>query len=325
MSAIFFDELDLPEPKYNLGIHGLAHGRMTGEMIIALEEVMLKEQPDLTMVYGDTNSTAAGAIAAVKLHIPVCHIEAGMRTSSLSNPEEVNRILTDHVSSLLFCAVESSVAVLAKENITSGVYFTGDPMYDAFMKYSRKASRYKENLTLETLSGKGEIPVPDKYYYLTCHREENTHNDESLYEIMYAMNCLEHPSVFPVHPRNRDRALSLQSKAGFNNVICVKPVGYLASIALVENAEKVVTDSGGVQREAFFAGIQCVTIFDQPTWRETFTGNMNQLAHADKNDILDKLSNKITLDPSYRPFGDGHSAKKIANLIELWYNATKKC
>ena len=313
MSDVFFEELDIPKPDYNLGISGGTHGKMTGEMLIAIEEVLLKETPDMVLVYGDTNSTMAGALAAVKLHIPICHVEAGGRLGTLTNPEEVNRITTDHVSTLLMCCTESAIEFLKKEGKTENVFLVGDPMYDAFEFYKKKVGEQQPE-ELEDLDG-NKVACPKNYYYMTCHREENAGSDETLTEILSAMNSLEYPCIYPVHPRNQQRVACLQEQHKFENIITCKPVGYLMSVFLTLHARKIVTDSGGLQREAFFAEKQCVTVFDHVIWPETMIDNRNQLAKAEQGDIIAKLSNEQILRKDINPFGDSHSAEKIVKII----------
>ena len=314
MSDIFFREMNIPKPDYNLGIAGGTHGQMTGDMMIAIEKALLKEKPDALLVYGDTNSTIAAALAAVKLHIPVCHVEAGNRVGTLTNPEEVNRICTDHVSSLLMYCTESAEVFLQKEGLIDRAFLVGDPMYDAFLYYSEWLK--KEHLEVVTdLFGK-EVDLPREFYYMTCHREENTIHDERLIEILEAMNSLESPTIYPVHPRNREQVKRLCGQNLYNNIITTQPVGYLRSIDFVRRAKKVVTDSGGVQREAFFSRVQCVTVLDFVCWPETMVGKVNQLAKPDRKDIISKLSSKINWNHEYQPFGNGHSAVKIVKLIE---------
>lgn len=313
MSDIFFEELDIPKPDYNLGISGGSHGKMTGEMLIRLEEVMVKEEPDAVLLYGDTNSTLAGALAAVKLHIPIAHVEAGNRLGTKNNPEEINRIVTDHVSSLHLCCTESAKQFLQKEGITDTAFVVGDPMYDAFLYYSKKVGNHAPE-RLKNLNGT-EIDMPEHFYYMTCHREENAGTDKALIEILSAMESLKYPTIYPVHPRNKSRVQRIVEKCQMKNIICCEPVGYLMSVYLVNHAEKIVTDSGGLQREAFFAKRQCVTVFDYVSWPETMKDNRNQLAKPKKEDILNKLNKGQTVREDYS-FGDGKSYEKIVNKIE---------
>jgi UDP-N-acetylglucosamine 2-epimerase len=313
MSGVFFDELDIPEPDHNLGVSGGSHGAMTGNMMIKMEEILLKEDPDAVLVYGDTNSTLAGALSAVKLHIPVIHVESGGRLGTLQNPEEVNRVLTDRISSVLFCCTASAVNFLKKEGIEDGVHLVGDPMYDAFLYYKKKIGETPLEI-LQDLWGK-ERKIPQSYYYLTCHREENAGSAENLLEILMAMEGLDVPTVYPVHPRNRKLVMELARKHNLENIIFCAPVGYLMSIYLVNHARKVVTDSGGVQREAFFAEKQCVTVFDHVVWPETMTEKRNQLAKPCRNDIIEKLEESISFDSTDRPFGDGKSAEKMVQVL----------
>lgn len=314
MSDVFFEELDIPKPNYNLGISGGSHGKMTGEMLIALEKVMIKEVPDVVLLYGDTNSTLAGALAAVKLHIPVCHVEAGARLGTLGNPEEVNRILTDHVSSLLLCCTASALVFLKKEGKVDNVHLVGDPMYDAFVYYSERIGEESSEV-LKGLDGEDKL-LPEQFYYLTCHREENTGEKETLIEILNAMESLDAPCVYPVHPRNREKVLEIQKKQEYKNILFVNPVGYLMSVYLVNHAKKIVTDSGGLQREAFFAKKQCITVFDHVVWPETMTGNRNQLSKPKKDEILTKLKAPMEIREDAQPFGDAHASKKIADLLK---------
>ncbi len=312
MSETFFEELDIPKPDYNLGISGGTHGQMTGKMLIAIEELLLKEQPDWLLVYGDTNSTLAAALAAAKLHIPICHVEAGARTHSKTNPEEMNRICTDHLSSLLLASTQSGMDSLKKENLSDRGYLVGDPMYDAFCSYSDRFQA--RDVILIGLDGKA-CTLPKDFYYLTCHREENTNDDQSLAEILKAMDDLDAPTIYPVHPRNKERVKRLQTRYGFEQICFTEPVGYLESIFLVNHAIKIVTDSGGLQREAFFAKKKCVTILDFVVWPETMVDNRNHLARPEKEDILAKLQLEQFIRKDYQPFGDGNAAQKIVDLI----------
>ncbi len=313
MSDVFFDEMEIPHPDYNLGISGGTHGHMTGLMLSEIEQILYKEKPDMLQVFGDTNSTMAAALAAVKLDIPVCHVEAGNRLGTLSNPEEVNRIVTDHVSRLHLTCTESASAYLRKEGFENSVHLVGDPMYDAFLyysKYSRQNAQHKFKSIDSTT-----IKCPSEYYYLTCHRQENTDVEEKIDNILRAMNTLDAPTIYPVHPRNREKVMKICKNRDYNNIILIEPVGYLDSLFFVNNAKKIVTDSGGLQREAFFAKKQCVTIFDYIVWPETMKGYVNQLAKPLEQDILDKLEREVVFDLEYHPFGDGHSADKIVTEI----------
>ena len=314
MSDVFFREMDIPDPDYNLGISGGSHGQMTGKMLMALEGVLLDEKPDMLLLFGDTNSTMAGALAAAKLCIPVCHVEAGNRLGSLQNPEEINRIVTDHVSSLLLPCTVSGVEFLKREGFSDSVHLVGDPMYDAFCYYSSRLDGTELD-NIISLDGK-KVKVPEEFYYMTCHRQENTDTDEKLCQILMAVNSLECPTIYPVHPRNHERVMRLCGNGRFGNVILTQPVGYLTSVSLVNRAKRIVTDSGGLQREAFFAGKPCVTVFDFVVWPETVVNNYNQLAKPDRDDILNKLSTEVHFDPDYRPFGDGHAGDKIVKEIK---------
>lgn len=311
MSEVFFREMEIPTPDYNLGIAGGSHGEMTGRMLIEIEKVLQNEVPDAVLLYGDTNSTLAGALAAVKLHIPVIHVEAGNRLGTLDNPEEVNRICTDHCSTLLLCATEDARRKLEKENLGDRAHVIGNVMYDSFLHF---AGRPWTNPHIIGLDGK-PVTVPEEFYYMTCHRQENTNTDEPLTEILAAMNSLDAPTIYAVHPRNHQRAMRVAAENGFRNVILTEPVQYSDSVQLVSRAKKVVTDSGGLQCEAFYAGVQCVLVMDYVVWPETMVDNRNQLAKPDRKDILEKLSREQHVDPSYQPFGDGHAAEKMTELI----------
>lgn len=314
MSQTFFEELDIPKPDYNLGIAGGSHAQMTGKMMIELEKLMVKEQPDWVLVYGDTNSTLAAALSAAKLHIPICHVEAGARTHCLTNPEEINRICTDHISSLLLTSTESGMKYLADEGLRDRTFMVGDPMYDAYMYYS---GCIVDKFMLMTIEGE-KVDIPEQFYYLTCHREENTAADKTLEEIFKAMESLDAKTIYPVHPRNKVRAMKLQKEGQYSNIILTEPVGYKESLYLVNHSIKIVTDSGGLQREAFFAQKKCVTILDFVCWPETMCDNRNTLAKPIANDILEKINYVQTIRKDYEPFGDGNAAKKIVKMISTY-------
>lgn len=316
MSDIFFEELSIPTPVYNLGISNATHAQMTGRMLEKIEKVIFSENPDMLLVYGDTNSTLAGALAAVKVHVPVIHVEAGGRLGTLDNPEEVNRILTDHISTILFACTKSAAAFLKKEGLQEKTYLSGDPMYDAFLYYSKKIG--EQLPVIIDINEKIWELQNNNYYYLTCHRQENTSDEATLFEILSAMQALDRPVVYPVHPRSMAVVKKLYTAHNFRNIIVCEPTGYLMSLSLVKNAKKVITDSGGLQREAFFAGKQCVTIFNHVVWPETMLDNRNQLSIPNKNMILEKLDSSQHLDETYKPFGDGKACEKICDVINRW-------
>lgn len=308
MSELFFEEMDIPKPDYNLGISGGTHAQMTGRMMIAIEEVLQNEKPDWLLVYGDTNSTLAAALAAAKLHIPVCHVEAGARLHTIKNPEEINRVCTDHIGTLLLTSTENNLDELRKENLGYRGRFVGDPMFDAFRIYSQKLNA--RDIEVNLLSGE-TFSVPENFYYLTCHREENTKDDWKLLEILRAMETLDASTIYPVHPRNREQAIHIARENGISKVLLTEPIGYIESVCLINNAKKIVTDSGGLQREAFFAGRKCVTVFDCVVWPETMVGHRNDLAKPEARDIIEKLAIEQSINKDLHPFGDGHAAEKI--------------
>lgn len=314
MSDVFFREMDIPKADYYLGISGGTHAQMTARMLESIEPILIKEEPDALLVYGDTNSTLSAALAAVKLQIPVFHVEAGNRMGTLKSPEEVNRIITDHISAINFCATEDALNKLNKEGLESVSYCVGNIMFDSFLNVANKPWDHSNILYFDGNS----VSVPDQYYFMTCHRQENTYDDKPLTEILFAMNSLDAPTIYAVHPRNHERAQRIVKKEGLNNIILTQPVGYFDSVHLTKNAKKILTDSGGLQCEAFYAGVQCVFVLDYAVWPETMTGNRNQLAKADRNDILNKLSVEQTIDPSYQPFGNGHAADEICKIINKW-------
>lgn len=270
MSDVFFMELNIPKPTHHLGISGGGHGDMTGRMLQALEPVMLAEQPDMVIVYGDTNSTAAGALCAVKLHIPVAHVEAGLRSFDRRMPEEINRIIADHVSDLLLCPTRMAVAHLAAEGITRGVHHVGDVMFDAALHAAKEAtarSNILERLSLE----------PGSYCVATVHRAENTDTPEALARVIgwLAAESESRPVVLPLHPRTR-RALK-QTAIDPGPIRLVEPLGYLDMTRLVRSAAAVFTDSGGLQKEAYFHRVPCVTLRPVTEWVETVEAGWNRL------------------------------------------------
>ena len=282
LSQIFFSQLSIPEPDYNLGIGSAEHGEQTGRMLRGIEEVLLFETPDLVVVYGDTNSTLAGALAAVKQKIPVAHVEAGLRSFKRLMPEEINRVLTDQVSSLLFCPTKTSVQNLRKEGITKGVHLVGDVMFDSLRQHIKRAEKNSGILKKLGLSKKD-------FYLITIHRAENTDIKENLKKIIEILSGLDKKTVFPVHPRTK-KFLSefnllgrLESKG---DLLLIGPVSYLDMLVLEKNARCVLTDSGGVQKEAFFLRTLCLTLRDETEWVETLRNGSNKLVGLNRERLL---------------------------------------
>lgn len=308
MNKVFFEELNIPEPDYHLDVGSGSHGYQTGEMIKRIEEVLLKEEPDLVLVYGDTNSTIAGALAASKLHITVAHIESGLRSYDKSMPEEINRILTDHCSDILFCPTETSADNLKREGVMNGVHLTGDVMVDA-LKENIKIAEKKERIL-------DEIDLKSKEYYLaTIHRAENTDDFERLENIVDAF-CEIGNLVFPCHPRTE------KSLKGFGlwdrlveNTRVIRPVGYLDMLMLEKNARKVLTDSGGVQKEAYIFKVPCITLRDNTEWVETVEDGWNVLVGADEEKIVKGVNEFEPGNKQRNVFGDGDASKRIVKII----------
>ncbi|TYS63777.1 UDP-N-acetylglucosamine 2-epimerase (non-hydrolyzing) [Bacillus infantis] len=308
MSDIFFEELHIPKPHYQLGVGSGNHGKQTGEMLAKIEEIVLKETPDYLMVYGDTNSTLAGALVAAKLHVPVIHIEAGLRSFNKKMPEEVNRIMTDHVSEFLFCPTDTAVENLKNENITHNVFNIGDVMYDAVL-YNRELAAEKSSILSEnSLTEKG-------YHLITIHRAENTDDIDNMKNILEAFSQIEDMKVWPIHPRTKHKLASYGiSLEDIPNLKVIDPVGYLDMLTLVANSKKIVTDSGGVQKEAYFMKVPCVTVREQTEWVETLAGEANILTGTDTAKIVEAVNKKV--EPQYKEvFGDGKASEKIAELI----------
>jgi UDP-GlcNAc3NAcA epimerase len=314
MSDVFFDELGIPKPKYSLEISGGDHGDMTGRMLIAIEKVIKQEQPDMVLVYGDTNSTLAGALAAAKLHVPIAHVEAGLRSFNMKMPEEINRILADRVSSLLFCPTQTAIDNLQTEGVTEGVYNVGDIMYDVALFYKDAAKnneRVLKELEVET----------SEYVLATCHRAENTNDADRLHEIITGISKVanEIPVIFALHPRTKQYIKELGCDDLLNNVTLVDPLPFLEMVALEQSAKLILTDSGGVQKEAFFYGVPCLTMRDESEWLETINLGMNKLVGASKTKIVSSVK-EILSKPKpdlteEMPYGDGTTSKKILDLI----------
>jgi len=311
MAGVFFDELNIPKPDYDLGIGSDSHGRQTGKMLIALEEIVDKEQPDAIIVYGDTNSTLAGAIIASKRHIPLIHIEAGLRSYNKLMPEELNRVMTDHVSTLLFTPTETAVKNLQKEGITEGVYTVGDVMYDAVI-YNMELAERRFNLQNFDL-------VSKQYYLGTIHRAENTDTKEQLTAILKAFSKVEEKVYLPLHPRtkNKIKEYGLASLlTDSTNIHIVEPVSYLEMLLLEKNAKAIITDSGGVQKEAYFMKVPCVTLRLQTEWIETVEYGWNQLVDPLTEDLAEVLKYIQEGLPINNLYGSGDAAVKITNILK---------
>ena len=311
MSEVFFEELNIPKPAYNLGVGSGTHGKQTGEMLMKIEEVIFREKPDILMVYGDTNSTLAGALAASKLHIPVAHVEAGLRSYNMRMPEEQNRVLTDHISTWLFCPTETAAENLKKEGITKGVNVCGDVMLDSVLHFLKLAKSNPEKTAIYKQLG----IEPKRYRLATLHRAETTDGGlEAITRIFDAFEQFPEPVVIPIHPRTRPLAEEAVDKRRYRNIRLTDPVGYLEMLLLTSGAIQVLTDSGGLQKEAWFMKVPCVTLRGETEWVETLEGGWNVLADLTTEDILEKALH-TEIDESARsrmPFGDGNASGKIA-------------
>lgn len=306
MSEIFFDELEIPAPDYNLEISNLPHGAMTGRMLEGIEIILHRDRPDLVLVYGDTNSTLAGALAASKLHIPVAHVEAGLRSFNMKMPEEVNRILTDRISNLLLCPTSGAVENLIKEGVKDGVHNVGDVMFDVTRYFCEKS---KKNIPLELFGAK-----PQKYVLCTLHRAENTDDIARLSSILAAVREIakEIQVIFPVHPRTRQLLKKLKKDSWLDGVTILEPLSYLEMLRLEMDAKLIMTDSGGVQKEAFFHRVPCITLRNETEWVETLDYGWNKLVGADKGLILSSFRSETRPQvDEFFPYGYGDAASSI--------------
>jgi UDP-GlcNAc3NAcA epimerase len=308
MSQIFFQELDLPAPDYNLGIGSGPHGQQTGAMLAALEPVMQAEQPDWVLIRGDTNSTLAGALAASKVCLRIAHIEAGARSFNRDMPEEINRLVADRLSDLLFCISPSGVENLAAEGVTKGVHYVGDVMYDAVLHTLPLAIRRGKVLSHLGVSRQG-------YVLATVHRAANTDNPETLTRIVSALNALGEPVVFPVHPRAR-AAIGKLGVSFRPHVTAIEPVGYLDMLMLESSARVILTDSGGVTREAYFLGVPCVTLRAQTEHVETIELGWNTLVGTEPDHIIETVRHFRPTGPHPPIYGDGAAAQRIVRTLE---------
>lgn len=309
MSKVFFDELQIPQPEYNLEVGSALHGAQTGRMLERIEKVLVQERPHFVLIHGDTNSTLAGALTAVKLQIPVAHVEAGLRSFNRRMPEEINRIVADHVSTLLFCPTNTARENLAKEGITKGIHQVGDVMYDSVLfnaKLAEQSSTIMEELGLESKS----------YYLATIHRAENTDDLERMDSILSAFGQTERPVMLPLHPRTR-KILDKQLSKVSGNVGVIQPVSYLDMLVLEKNARLILTDSGGVQKEAYWFQVPCITLRNETEWVETVDSGWNTLAGANRQRIVDAIGESYNKPASQHCelYGNGRSAEKICKIL----------
>lgn len=305
MSDIFFKELDIPVPGINLGVGSSSHGKQTAEMLSGIESVLLSEKPDWLLVYGDTNSTVAGSLAAAKLNIPIAHVEAGLRSFNRRMPEEINRIATDHISTCLFAPTQNAMHLLKNEGLADRSVFSGDVMYDSILHYKEIA---RKKCKLENIA---EVE-PGKYFLATVHRQENTDVLSNLQSIFLAFSELDMPVIVPLHPRT----LKFMDNVSYrSNVKIIEPVGYLEMITLLDHSYKVLTDSGGLQKEAFFLKKPCVTLREETEWIETLEDNWNFIVGTDKTKILEKIHVQ-QFGAQKEFFGCGKAAEKILDYLE---------
>ena len=309
MSAIFFTELNIPAPDYNLGIASGPHGAQTGAMLAKIEEVLLIENPDWVLVYGDTNSTLAGVLAAAKLHFRVAHVEAGLRSFNRAMPEEINRVVADHLSDLLFCPSQTAVDNLKAEGVTRGVQLVGDVMADVLASAIVRSNSRSDILETLGLSEK-------RYLLTTIHRAENTDDAARLKNILAALSELNEQIIFPIHPRARKTLDAMGNpQSEIRNLQLIEPVGYLDMVRLEQSARKILTDSGGVQKEAYWLKVPCITLRDETEWVETVQAGWNVLTGADKSQIVRAV--RSFTPPNLHPalYGDGKTAARVVAVL----------
>ena len=309
LSDVFFDELGIPEPDHNLGIGSESHATQTAQMMTGLEELVDEYKPDVLLCYGDTNSTLAAAIVASKRDVKLAHVEAGLRSFNRDMPEEMNRILTDHASDILFAPSERSVDNLKSEGITDGVYNVGDVMYDSLLWARKKGAEHSRI--------HDELGVADtKYLLATVHRPRNTDDRERLETILMSLAADPRPVIFPAHPRTIDRLERYDLlEMAEEDLTLIDPVGYLDFVMLQAGAEIIVTDSGGIQKEAFFLDVPCVTLREETEWLETVEAGGNVLVGADTDAIVEALANPPQSSSDAEPYGDGKAGEKIVRAL----------
>lgn len=310
MSQVFFEELGLPEANINLNVGSGSHGIQTGQMLIGIEEVLLMEKPDWVLVYGDTNSTLSGALAAVKLHIPLAHVEAGLRSFNREMPEEHNRVLTDHCADLLFCPTQTAIDNLAREGLVKNAYLVGDTMYDAVKQFSDIARGRSQVLFVFNLE-------PKKYALATIHRASNTDRVENVKNILFALNRVNIPVVLALHPRTRSVIEQMNlSLSNYSNIIVIPPQGYLDMLMLEQNAYVIMTDSGGMQKEAYWMDVPCITLREETEWMETLQHGRNILAGANSEKILEAFHTIDQRKTDPVQFTQPESAFHIMQILE---------
>ncbi|MGE5424871.1 MAG: non-hydrolyzing UDP-N-acetylglucosamine 2-epimerase [Syntrophothermus sp.] len=305
MSEIFFKELNIPHPGYNLGVGSGSHAVQTAQMLTGIEEILLKEKPEWTLVYGDTNSTLAGGLASVKIHVPVAHVEAGLRSFNHEMPEEINRIITDRIADLLFAPTPTAVENLKKEGLEGITAFSGDVMFDSILFYREQIKKTPEKY-------KTRVPG-DKYMLATIHRAENTDHPENMRNILEAFEKSGKIIVLPIHPRTR-KTITESYKIP-NNVHIIDPVGYLEMLKLTMDAEKVLTDSGGLQKEAYFMGTPCITLRTETEWLETVHDDWNTVTGTNISAIMEAIERPFPATLQKNLFGDGNAAEKIVGHL----------
>ena len=323
MDKIFFEELDLPKPNYHLGVGSGSHGRQTGMMLERIEAVLVKEKPEVVVVYGDTNSTLAGALSAAKLNIPVAHVEAGLRSFNRTMPEEINRLLTDHLSTFLFCPTDQAVRNLLREGIKDGkgkiVKKVGDVMYDSILYYLKLLERKSTILKDLGFNTSHESRVTS-YYLATLHRAENTNDPKRLKSILKALNEIGRntPIVLPLHPRTKKMIETYHLFSEFKNIKFIEPVSYLNMLKLEKNAKAILTDSGGVQKEAYWLKVPCLTLREETEWVETIKSGWNVLVGIGVKRIVKEVSHtekRRRYLKGNRVFGDGKASQKIVQIL----------
>ncbi|MEN9406631.1 MAG: hypothetical protein RLZ12_915 [Bacillota bacterium] len=312
LSSVFFKELALYQPNYHFTLKETDHGAQTGEMLTQIERVLLKEAPQLVLVYGDTNSTLAGALAAAKLHIPIAHVEAGLRSYNRKMPEEINRVLTDHLSTKLFCPTPIAIQNLEQEGLVTNVELTGDVMLDALL-FNKKLANNSSVLTNLGLK-------PKDYLLMTIHRAENTDNINNLSEIVTAINQIQTTTLLPLHPRTEKKLADFSLRINNKYVLLIKPVSYINMLALAMSAKKIITDSGGLQKEAFWLHVPCITIRNETEWKETVMAGGNYLAGPSSKNIIDGIKSFTATFPKNTELKTSAAANIVTSLLNFLGN-----